>query len=319
MRSLLFRYGLIIALTAVAVALKQPLGLEAYPFSLLYWVIVAGAWADDLRGGLFSVGLAIAIGSHGGASASRCFWFAAEAIAIVIAMAMRRQALVQRTSIQQQSAVKNDFFDKASHAMKGHITHMRLAIDLIQQKLNGAAAVGDLLNLLDQECEQLTALVVSILKVQELELNLSEVRYQPVSLGAWLDEQVQIYKSLGDRSNLQIVNEADDLQISTDPNLLEGIVSELLFNACKYTAPGGKIKLTTERTGKAIAITVANTSPDIPAENLERLFERFYRGRNDNRGSGLGLAIALKQAEVLGGTITAESSNGWVKFRVLLP
>nr|WP_277881728.1 ATP-binding protein [Phormidium sp. FACHB-592] len=117
--------------------------------------------------------------------------------------------------------------------------------------------------------------------------------------------------------------------IITDPISLRRILGELLTNACKFTPPGGTIALTilfpesTLPKGKeTLQLTIMNTRVEIPAHELPRLFDRFYRLNSDrweHGGTGLGLALVQKMTAYLGGTIVAESSGGKTSFTLTVP
>jgi signal transduction histidine kinase len=105
-----------------------------------------------------------------------------------------------------------------------------------------------------------------------------------------------------------------------DQSDLQRILNELLNNACKYTAPGGKICLSIQGKGP-IQITVGNEA-EISPEELPRLFERFYRGRvskHSQEGTGLGLALVKRLVERVDGNIQVTSANGWTQFCIEIP
>lgn len=108
-----------------------------------------------------------------------------------------------------------------------------------------------------------------------------------------------------------------------DAEKLAQIMQNLLDNACKFAATGGKVRVTVERTGGNLKIIVANTGEPIPDEDLSLIFERFYRvekSRSRERGgAGIGLAIVKDLVECHGGQVGAESSNGENRIWFALP
>ena len=115
---------------------------------------------------------------------------------------------------------------------------------------------------------------------------------------------------------------AEDVVLSGDPEKLRRLVAILLDNAIKYGAEGGVIRMTLEKTEKQARLTVSNPGEPIPPEQLERLFERFYRAdpsRGEQRGFGLGLSIARSIAEEHRGSIRGESDALSTRFSVTLP
>jgi signal transduction histidine kinase len=106
----------------------------------------------------------------------------------------------------------------------------------------------------------------------------------------------------------------DGLLVNADPVRLRQVVGNLLDNALKFTPPGGRVELTAERAADTVQVTVSDTGPGIPAEDLERVFDRLYQSqrtaKQGSRGLGLGLAICRELVERQGGRIWAESEPG---------
>ncbi|HEY9896229.1 MAG TPA: sensor histidine kinase, partial [Candidatus Sericytochromatia bacterium] len=110
--------------------------------------------------------------------------------------------------------------------------------------------------------------------------------------------------------------------ISDQPSL-ERIVVELVNNACKYTPPDGEIKVSVNLTAQYFELSVANSGAEIPAAELPRIFEKFYRVPQADPwkrgGTGLGLALVSKLVDCLGGKISVSSGSGHTTFTVQLP
>jgi two-component system phosphate regulon sensor histidine kinase PhoR len=118
---------------------------------------------------------------------------------------------------------------------------------------------------------------------------------------------------------------APDLpSVNADPQHLTQIFVNLADNAIKFTAAGGWVRFTAEQAGSQLRIVVADNGPGIPAQDLPRIFERFYRSdRARSRelgGTGLGLSIVKHLAEANHGSASVESSVGkGSRFSVFLP
>lgn len=115
---------------------------------------------------------------------------------------------------------------------------------------------------------------------------------------------------------------AEGVTVLGDGDKLRRLVSILLDNAVKYGAEGGTITLALERTERQARLTVSNPGEPIPAEQLSRLFERFYRAdasRGEKSGFGLGLSIAAVIAQEHKGTLKAESGGEGTRFLFTLP
>ncbi|MCX5898261.1 MAG: sensor histidine kinase, partial [Proteobacteria bacterium] len=97
-----------------------------------------------------------------------------------------------------------------------------------------------------------------------------------------------------------------------DRTRIDHVVSNLLSNALKYTAPGGRVTISAQARNKWVSFSVDDTGKGIPAQYRNRIFEQFFRVPDEKSepGAGLGLAIAREIVEAHGGTISVESSEG---------
>ena len=112
--------------------------------------------------------------------------------------------------------------------------------------------------------------------------------------------------------------------LTADPLALESIFGNLITNALNYTPAGGSIRVKAEIVGLSIQVSVIDTGFGIEARHLEKIFERFYRVKDENTrfitGTGLGLPIVKGLVDSMGGFINVESTPGsGSKFTVVLP
>jgi two-component system sensor histidine kinase BaeS len=113
---------------------------------------------------------------------------------------------------------------------------------------------------------------------------------------------------------LEVLADRSLPDVEVDPQRMNEVFTNILGNALRYTPPGGKIVLSAYRSGGTIEFKVQDSGPGVPAEDLERIFDRFHRVQTarsrEEGGSGLGLAIAKSIVEKHQGTILAESRQG---------
>jgi signal transduction histidine kinase len=131
-------------------------------------------------------------------------------------------------------------------------------------------------------------------------------------------------EALAKEIKLQIETSGDLPVVDVDPDRMAQVLVNLLDNALRYTPLGGTISLSARSVAEGVALVVKDTGPGIPAEDLDHLFERFYRGdksrQREEGGSGLGLAIAKSLVENQGGQILVESKpNQGATFIIQLP
>jgi two-component system, OmpR family, sensor histidine kinase BaeS len=148
-----------------------------------------------------------------------------------------------------------------------------------------------------------------------------QLKKEPTELYSFLREVTSVFQSQASAAGVTIsVDVADDLPLlEIDPARMRQVLANLLANDLRYSPAGSTIRLTGESDGKNVSITVQDDGPGIPPEDLEHIFERFYKS-TDSGGMGLGLAIAKHLVEAHGGSISAEnaSERGTI-FRIRLP
>jgi two-component system, OmpR family, sensor histidine kinase BaeS len=114
-----------------------------------------------------------------------------------------------------------------------------------------------------------------------------------------------------------------DLMVRANPDQLAQVVLNLLQNAARYTPEGGRVTIAARRDPDSVLVAVSNTGPDIPADDMPHLFERFYRVDKSrdvtSGGAGIGLAIVRQLVEAAGGRVGAESGGGLTRFWFTVP
>jgi signal transduction histidine kinase len=148
------------------------------------------------------------------------------------------------------------------------------------------------------------------------ELSIAPQRIEPDRL---LHEVAALYQYQTQRKNIALqVDVASPLPtVEVDPGRMTQVLTNILDNALRHTPAGGKIVLSAKRSGNQVELAIQDSGPGVPAENLERIFERFYRTDAARQrdgdlpgGSGLGLAIAKSIVQAHEGQVSAESEPG---------
>jgi two-component system phosphate regulon sensor histidine kinase PhoR len=135
-----------------------------------------------------------------------------------------------------------------------------------------------------------------------------------VELRSLLEEARDVWESSAEESGIDIVRDGPTATVAGDPVALRRVFMNLIENAIKYNRPGGSVHLSTEILPGKVRVQVRDTGMGIAAEDLPRLFRRFYRvdkaRSRDSGGAGLGLAICKSFIEAHGGSIGVESVPG---------
>ena len=251
----------------------------------------------------------------------------------------QQAAQAQVQEMESQNRLKDEFLSLISQELRTPATNMKMAIQMLAIALNQdqnflaqmskpleqRSKATRYLQILDNECEREINLINNFLDLQRLETGAKPLVLEKFEIKTWLDKVMRLFKTRCRHclQDLQVIIAEDLPQLACDSFSLERILIELLTNACKYSPANGQITLTVTHKFGNIEFQVANTGVEIPATELSRIFNKFYRiPSNDpskQGGTGLGLTLVQKLTNYLGGTITAESGNNCTCFTVKLP
>jgi len=214
------------------------------------------------------------------------------------------------------SAVTHDFQTPLA-AMAGSAESI-----MLMGESGGFENIRGLAENIHQEAVRLSRLVANLLRIARLESGNFKPNLQPVPLeevvGAALNRTEALLAGRPVTADLP-----RDLPLALlDDVLAEQLLVNLLENSAKYAPQGSAVKVSARVQGDHLQLEVADKGPGIPPEDLERVFEPFYRVNRDNHldGYGLGLAICKSIAKAHGGSIQAENvASGGLRFLVTLP
>jgi two-component system phosphate regulon sensor histidine kinase PhoR len=156
-----------------------------------------------------------------------------------------------------------------------------------------------------------------LLELSRIESGQVPLSLKPVQPSSLLETAAERMKAQIERAGLQveILKSASLPNVLADGPRIEQVLVNLIHNAVKFTMPGGTLSLFAEADGEFVRLSVRDTGAGIPADDLPRIFERFYkidraRTKGSAGGTGLGLSIARHLVESHGGRIWAESVEG---------
>ena len=222
--------------------------------------------------------------------------------------------------LAEQELVRREFIVNASHELRTPLTNLQGYLEALRDGvLPPDPATFDSLR---EEVDRLTRLASSldVLAGAGIERGVAG----DVDVGATVRASADLVAPVLARRSITLVVDAEPgLLVRARADELTQVLANLLQNAVRYTPSGGEVRLDADRSDDGIRVTVANTGPGIPPDDLPRVWERFYRvekSRDRARGgAGIGLAIVRQLVEDAGGRVGASSEDGWTTFWLTLP
>lgn len=227
--------------------------------------------------------------------------------------------------LTQVEELKSNFLRMMSHDLKTPLARIQGMADVIRQDSVGLSDTQQrALETIAESSEELTEFIASILSLSRIESKELKLQLRSRDINELLREIVKKHDYHARRRGIEVVTEFEPLfSIKVDDELLKTVFSNLIENAIKYSPENSKILITTEEAGNEVLIQVADQGRGIPKEELNHVFDRFYRARNSRTntpGNGLGLYLARYFVELHYGRIEVESElDKGSTFSVRLP
>lgn len=230
----------------------------------------------------------------------------------------------------------NDMLDRVSRLMDGvrqvsnSIAHdLRTPITRARARLEDAAAHGgsteQLRSAIDRAVSDLdgvTNVFHALLRISEIEAGARRSAFVALDLRPLLDDLHDLYSAAAEERGLSLTLTAtEDLPALVDRELIQQAMANLLDNAIKFSPPGGAVEMTGERAASGITLAVRDHGVGIPADDVARVAERFYRGETarNTPGFGLGLTLVRAVAHLHGGTLSLQNAEPGLRATLALP
>lgn len=239
---------------------------------------------------------------------------------------MAEDLMIQMERERQVEKQKNELITNVSHDLRTPLTsilgYLRLLLD---GKFENEEHRNEYVKIAFSKSEQLENLIEDLFAYTKLTDGNLILNRQDVCINKLLDQLIEEITPQSENQSLSIVKSFpnEPLYAFVDSEQTVRLFDNLLMNAINYSKDNGDIQVSLKDYQHHLEISIANQSDEFTKEELENLFERFYK-KDDSRskvtgGSGLGLAIAKSIVELHGGEIKAEYGNGIVNFIILLP
>jgi PAS domain S-box-containing protein len=230
-------------------------------------------------------------------------------------------------ALREAGRRKDEFLAMLAHELRNPLAPIRNGVQLLRLGDGVTDLRAQTLDMIDRQAGQLVRLVDDLLDVSRITSGKMALQKNAVELTTVIASAVETCRPTIEaaRHALAIDVPRESLLVHADFVRLAQVVANLLNNAARYTAEGGRIELKVRREGREALITVADNGVGIPAELLPRVFDMFMQGsatpRGPQGGLGIGLALAKNLVELHGGSIaaTSEGEQRGAQFTVRLP
>jgi two-component system sensor histidine kinase KdpD len=258
----------------------------------------------------------VAIWSASGAPATRPGerWIAAmlELGAVAIDRARLASEVTEASIVAEKEGLRTALLSSLSHDLRTPIATILASASALQEHEErfDVDTRREMLETIQEESDRLNRYVANLLEMTRLESGALEVKSVLMDPGEAMASALErVSGRLRGRQVLRVFG-SGGRRILVDPVLIEQAVVNILENAIAHTPPGASILVATKTEDTCVLMTVEDEGPGIPAGDLERVFDKFFRGRSDRRGGagvGLGLSVARGLVQAFGGDIRAVS------------
>ena len=246
-------------------------------------------------------------------------------------------AMVERlekreTRVAELDRLKSDFVSSVSHELRTPLTTIKALTRLLMRDGLNESKRREYLDTISVECDRQIDLVLNLLDLSRLEGGVFRITHERVDVAEVVSSCVKSETRAAEKRGheLGIEGSIEVPPVCADPKALRRVLSNIIENAIKYTADGGRIRLSARAEGGEVLISVTDNGRGIPAEDMPVLFDKFHRGRPathsevmrnattgaefledaDVSGVGLGLYLGRNVMEQMGGRIDVDSQVG---------
>ncbi len=230
-------------------------------------------------------------------------------------MAAQLERAYERQAELEQA--RNDLVASVSHDLRTPLSSMRAMVEAIGDGVvSDQSTVRRYCKSLEGEVERLSQLIDDLFELSRLDSGSPSLRLVPNSVDDILAKTLDSMKAQAASRELQLRGhlETEIGSVMADPHMIQRALCNLIQNAIRHTPPDGTILVEAHDQGPTVRIDVVDTGHGIPATDVDKIFDRFYRGEKSRSrefgGAGLGLAIAKGLVEAHGGNIWVESGVG---------
>ena len=243
---------------------------------------------------------------------------------------LRQQLEVEKMkerNARELDQARMKFFTNISHDLKTPLTLVLGPLRQMKEKIPGDSEARQYVDMVENNVNRIQRTIGQLLQFREIESQKLTMNPRPGDLVALLRDIFSLFEFYANKRHIEMefASQQESLQVLFDPDVVEKIFTNLFSNAIKYTPEGNFIgvRISSLSEDGVVTVDVTNTGVEIPADRAATIFDAFSKSSGQDSGiessTGLGLAIVKELVDNIGGSVSLDSSDMKVTFRVRLP
>ncbi|HET8997719.1 MAG TPA: HAMP domain-containing sensor histidine kinase [Acetobacteraceae bacterium] len=209
-----------------------------------------------------------------------------------------------------------------AHDLRTPITRARTRLEEASLRADSPEALRAAIDRATADLDGIVAVFQALLRISEIEAGSRRSAFTSLDLAPALADLAELYEAVAEEKGVALTADIPErLPAYGDRELIQQAVANLLDNAVKFSPPGGTVRLRAAAVPGSVEVAVVDEGPGIPAEDLKRATERFFRGESarSTPGAGLGLALVQAVAQLHAGTLRLEDAHPGLAASLTLP
>jgi two-component system sensor histidine kinase KdpD len=263
------------------------------------------------------------LGAIGPALSEAAVQAIANLVAIAIEHAHQQTALGRLEVARRNEQLRSLLLDALAHDFLTPLTSVKTAITTVRSEYMHEPEEDEFLAVVEEEADRLSEMISETTDMARIEPGKPQIRRHQVFVPEIISTSLQRMKNLLDSRPLKVQIQEDILSVDADPEMIGLALRQLLGNAVKYSPPETEISIAASQVGDTVTIAVRDHGLGIPPDELDAIFERFYRGKRTLElvaGTGMGLSIARDIVRAHHGKLRVQNTpEGGAQFSFTLP
>lgn len=219
------------------------------------------------------------------------------------------------TEMRNLQTMRRGFIGNISHELKTPLASIKAIVETLQDgAIDDKKLAGDFLIKVDNEVDRISQIVTELTELSRIETGGVKLRIEPANLNQLIEDVITHLSPQAARKELTILTELAPAipSVQADRERIRQVIINIIHNAIKFTAAGGKVIISTKQSGESVVVQVTDNGIGISTEDLPHIFERFFKAdrARSSIGTGLGLAIAKHTVQAHQGNIWVQSEEG---------